>query len=85
MANAKNIASAFLDGLGSLGFLFEPAIRPGSRENLISQAAPPTFDKNFVREAVLRRSEDIDQLVIRLRQSADAIESQQQVLRQGSK
>jgi hypothetical protein len=85
VANVKSIANAFLDGFGSLGFLFWPAVRPGSRENLISQAATPLLDPNFMDDVVLRRSADIRDVVVRLRKTADLIESRQEGLRQAMK
>jgi hypothetical protein len=40
MAKLQAIGSAFLDGLGSLAFLFIRPVRPGSNEDLIE---PPLF------------------------------------------
>lgn len=84
MANVRNIANAFLDGFGSLGFLFEPAERPGSRENLISRSMSPALDEDSLLEAVLRRDASVPDIVSRLRKSADLIESHYEVLRQAA-
>jgi hypothetical protein len=37
----NNVAESFLDGFGSLSAIFEPAIRPGSLENLIDNRIQP--------------------------------------------
>lgn len=37
MSQVSGVANAFLDGFGSLGAIFEPAVRPGSEDNLIQQ------------------------------------------------
>jgi len=44
MANAKNIALAFLDGLSPLDALFGPVERPGSRDNLIDNGNYPAIE-----------------------------------------
>ena len=84
MANVKNIANAFVDGFGSLGSLFEPAERPGSRENLISQTSQSPSDIYFSTEAALHRRENIQEIVFRLRKSADLIESRSESLQQAA-
>jgi hypothetical protein len=84
MSNLKDVASAFLDGMGSLGFLFESAERPGSRENLIYQSESPALDPNLLTEAVLNQGADVPGIVFRLRTSADLIESRYEVLRQAA-
>jgi hypothetical protein len=45
MAKLREIGSAFLDGLGSLAFLFERPVRPGSNEDLIDS---PRISENVV-------------------------------------
>jgi hypothetical protein len=37
MERINNVVDAFLDGFGSLGAIFAPAVRPGSMENLIQE------------------------------------------------
>ncbi len=41
MAQVTKVASAFLDGFGALGAIFEPVARPGSHDNLIEQPVDP--------------------------------------------
>ena len=44
MPQMSKVAEAFLDGFGSLGAIFEPAVRPGSRENLIEEHSDSPSD-----------------------------------------
>jgi len=37
MPQLNQVAESFIDGFGCLGAIFEPVVRPGSRENLIQE------------------------------------------------
>jgi hypothetical protein len=52
MATMRGVGSAFLDGLGSLAFLFERPVRPGSDEDLIESL--PASEERFLAKSAKR-------------------------------
>ena len=55
MPRMSEIGDAFLDGFGSLGAIFEPAIRPGSQDNLIQQPTE-SLPLSSVRRSLLAKA-----------------------------
>jgi len=74
MAKMRNVGSAFLDGLGSLAFLFERPVRPGSDEDLIERL--PGSGERF-RAGETSPQELNASLAAQLRVVADKLEAQQ--------
>jgi hypothetical protein len=73
MAKMRDVGSAFLDGLGSLSFLFERPVRPGSDEDLIESLS---VSEERLLSRVTSQQDLNTSVVAQLRAVADKLEAQ---------
>jgi hypothetical protein len=72
MAQGSRIAESFLDGIGCLGAIFEPAVRPGSQVNLI-QSEPVAASEEL--SEIKERMSALEGIVARLRKENEELNS----------